>query len=220
MIDAEMQMAACFVLFCSTMYTQVGPIAAKAFDDHKKEVANDLKGLDEVFSSEAKALIKQNEQQLDAVQEFKDHNELVDAMASVDAQNRNNKAEHLYREEIIKKLDALHVLEENASAAIRNRTVSAVKTEVVNLFTNDKKAKENALNAAIAVLAAGEGAKLGKDIVGEAFTASLVAYKEKYSKSDPKSDNILTQLEKDVAAIIAPPQQVAAVSSNVHPFGN
>lgn len=212
-------MTACFILFCSTMYTQVGPMVAKSLEDHKKSVENDLKGLDDIFTAEAKRLIKVNEAQLDTVQEYKEYNELIDSMAALDAQNRNNKAEHEYREQILKKLDALQVLEENASSAIRARTVNAVKDEVVQLFTNDKKAKENALNAAIAVLSSGEGAKLGKDIVGEAFAQSLSSYREKYAKSDPKSDSILVKLEKDIEAIAsAPAVSVASGVKNVHPY--
>lgn len=201
------------------MYTQVGPIVAKQLAEYRAGVEQDLKGLDDVFSSEAKRLIKANEDQLDAVQEYKDYNDLVDSLSSVDAQTRNSKAEHHYREQIMKKLDALHVLEENVAVAVRNRTISAVKADVVELFAKDKKAKENALNAAIAVLSAGEGAKLGKDIVGEAFTSSLVAYKEKYSKADPKTDSILVQLEKDIAAIAAPPVSEGRVRANVHIHG-
>jgi hypothetical protein len=218
-VDAELQLTACFILFCSTMYTQVGPMIAKQLDDHKKSIVNDLKGLDDVFTSEAKRLIKENETHLDTVQDHKEYYALVDSMATLDAQNRNNKAEHDYREQILKKLDALHVLEENATAAIRARTVNTVKTEVAELFANDKKAKENALNAAIAVLAQGAGAKLGKDVVGEAFSQSLSAYKEKYAKSDPKTDSILVKLEKDIEAIaVAPTMAAVSAKKNVHPL--
>lgn len=200
------------------MYTQVGPMVAKQLEEHKKGIESDLKGLDEIFSSETKQLIEANQAQLNVVEEYKEFHELVDSMATLKAHNHNNKAEHEYREQILKKLDALQVLEENATSAIRARTVNSVKSDVVQLFTNDKKARENALNAAIAVLSQGEGGKLGKDVVGEAFTASLASYKEKYAKSDPKSDEILVKLEKDIGAIASAPISAASQGKNLHPF--
>lgn len=217
-VDAELQLTACFVLFCSTMYTQVGPMVAKGLESQKKAVDDELKGLDLMVSAETKSLIEINKAELEAVQEYHEYNELIDSMAALDAQNRNNKAEVEFREQIVKKLEALKVLEENASSAIRARTVNVVKDEVVSLFSTDKNAKEKALNAAIAVLAGGEGAKLGKDVVGEAFTASLSAYKQKYAKSDPKSDSILVKLEKDIEAIASAPVASATAGKNVHPF--
>jgi len=217
-VDAELQLTACFILFCSTMYNQVGPMVAKGLEAQKKAVDDELKGLDVMVSAETKSLIEINKAELEAVQEYNEYNELIDSMAALDAQNRNNKAEVEFREQIVKKLEALKVLEENASAAIRARTVNVVKDEVVTLFTNDKNAKEKALNAAIAVLAGGAGAKLGKDVVGEAFTASLSAYKQKYAKSDPKSDSILVKLEKDIEAIASAPVASATAGKNVHPF--
>jgi hypothetical protein len=69
-----------------------------------------------------------------------------------------------------------------------------------------KRARElRRINREIAVLLAGSGAKLGKDIVGEAFKSSLKSYKESYSKQAPGSDPILAQLEKDMKAIATAP---------------
>jgi hypothetical protein len=61
------------------------------------------------------------------------------------------------------------------------------------------------LNQAIAVLSAGAGAKLGKDVVGEAFAASLSNYKNNYAKQPAGSDEILVQLEKDIATVAQAP---------------
>jgi len=217
-IGPEFQLTACFILFCSTMYTQVGPMLSKVFEDRKNAIKNELSGLDELFTSEVKEMIEFNKSQLEIVQEYKDYCEVVDAMGALDAQNKNNKFEQEYHEQIVKKLESLHVLEENAVSAIRARTVSAVKNDVVKLFSEDKKAKENALNAAIAILAQGQGGKLGKDIVGDAFTQSLTTYRENYAKADPKSDSILVKLEKDIEAIASAPIISMTQEKNLHPF--
>jgi hypothetical protein len=204
-LDAEMQLSACFILFCSTMYTQVGPMLSKTLDDYSNNVQNELKSLDKAVQSQIRNSITANEQALSLTEDFKQLYSLTDALATTQADVLNKQEEHKYRESIVKKLDSLYALEEAATSAIRQRTVSAVKADVINTFTNDKKAKEDALNQAIAVLSAGAGAKLGKDIVGEVFSSSLSAYKANYAKQPAGSDDILVQLEKDIAAVAQAP---------------
>jgi hypothetical protein len=204
-LDAEMQLTACFVLFCSTMYTQVGPMIAKSLDSYGKEVADELKDLDKAFQSQIKTAISANEQALSLSEDFKQLYALSDSLSTTQAQVLNNQEEHKYREAIVKKLDSLYALEESASSAIRNRTLNAVKADVLDTFTNDKKIKEDALNQAIAVLSAGAGAKIGKDVVGDVFTASLQKYKSEYAKKPAGSDEILANLEKEIAAISQAP---------------
>ncbi len=204
-LDAEMQLSACFILFCSTMYTQVGPMLSKTLDEYSNNVHNELKSLDKAVQSQIRNSINANEQALSLTEDFKQLYSLTDSLATTQADVLNKQEEHKYREAIVKKLDSLYALEEAASSAIRQRTVNAVKADVISTFTNDKKAKEDALNQAIAVLSAGAGAKLGKDVVGEVFSASLSNYKANYAKQPAGSDEILAQLEKDIAAIAQAP---------------
>ena len=51
----------------------------------------------------------------------------------------------------------------------------------------------------------GSSAKLGKDIVGEAFGSALKTYRDSYSKMAPGSDEILVNLEKEMQAICSAP---------------
>ena len=59
------------------------------------------------------------------------------------------------------------------------------------------------------------GGKVGKDVVGDAYGASLKTYRDAYSKMKPGSDEILNQLEKDVAAACAAPA-VESQGGNVY----
>jgi F0F1-type ATP synthase membrane subunit b/b' len=204
-LDAEMQLTACFILFCSTMYTQVGPMISKSLDNVRDEVQSELKTLDRTVQNQIRTSMEANQMALSLGEDFKQLYSLSDNLAVAQAEVLNHTEEHKYREAIVKKLDSLYALEEAASSAIRNRMISSVKTEVVNTFTNDKKAKEDALNQAIAVLSGGVNAKLGKDIVGDAFKSSLSNYRNTYSKQPAGSDPILVQLEKDMAAVATAP---------------
>ena len=121
---------------------------------------------------------------------------LMDDLAQAQAQALNMAEEHKYRDAIAKKLDSLVALEEAAVASIRARMLTKVKAEVIKTFSKDAAAKERALEQAVAVLKAGAGGKMGKDVVGDAYVSSLKAYKEQYAKLAPGSDEILVQLEK------------------------
>jgi len=73
---------------------------------------------------------------------------------------------------------------------------------VLKTFTTDKKIKEASLAHAVSVLTAGESAPMGKDVVGEVFLKAIKSYRESYAKLGPNDDEILQQVEKDVAAVV------------------
>lgn len=203
-LDAEFQLTACFILFCSTMYTQIGGMVGQSLDDRSKEIFNELRTLDDAVRNQLTGAIASNELAMSIGQDLSDRFELVDELASTQANVLNHMEEHKYRDAIVKKLDSLHALEEATSVAIRNRTISAVKADVINTFTNDRKAKDNALNQAIAVLSAGAKGKMGKDVVGDAFADAIKNYKTSY-ESNKEPDELLVKMEKEMAAIAQAP---------------
>jgi F0F1-type ATP synthase membrane subunit b/b' len=204
-LDAETQLVACFILFCSTMYTQVGGMMGKSLDDYGKEVAEDLKEVDNSILSQVNAAVEANQNALSLEEDYKQYCELTDQLAAAQADVLNQREAHLYREAIVKKLDSLQALEDSAVQAIRHRMLTKVKSDVVRTFTTDQKAKDLALTRAIEVLAGGAKAKLGKDVVGEVFAQSLASYRDAYAKQPQGSDPILKQLEKDMASVAEAP---------------
>jgi F0F1-type ATP synthase membrane subunit b/b' len=154
-LDAETQLVACFILFCSTMYTQVGGMMGKSLDDYGKEVAEDLKEVDNSILSQVNAAVEANQNALSLEEDYKQYCELTDQLAAAQADVLNQREAHLYREAIVKKLDSLQALEDSAVQAIRHRMLTKVKSDVVKTFTTDQKAKDLALTRAIEVLAGG-----------------------------------------------------------------
>jgi len=120
-----------------------------------------------------------------------------------------------FREAIVTKLDSLSALEEAAVREIRGKMVSKVQKDVLETFKTDKKVKENALNQAIAVLAGGVNAKMGKDVVGEVFTQSLVSFRENYAKQPEGSDPVLVKLQSELSVVAKAPV-IDAVGGNVY----
>lgn len=213
-LDAEMQLTACFVLFCSTMYTQVGGMIGKSLDERSTEIFKELNTLDANVKSQLTGAIASNEMALTMADDLKERFELIDNLAETQAQVLNYKEEHKFRDAIVKKLDSLSALEEATATAMRARTIAAVKADVVDLFTNDRKAKDNALDQAIKVLSAGAKGKMGKDVVGDAFSAAIKNYKTKY-ESSKEPDELLVKMEKEMQAIAVAPV-VDSVGTNVY----
>ena len=215
-LSAESQLVACFILFCSTMYTQTGGMIAKSLDEYRDNVYTQLKKVDDAMLIDIQASISANQKVLGMESDIKSVHTLMDDMAVAQAQALNAAEEHKYRDAVVKKLDSLVALEEAAVASLRSRMLKKVKSDVIKTFADDAKTKEKALEAAMAVLKSGTGAKLGKDVVGEVYLTSLQSYKAAYAKQPAGSDEIIVQLEKDIAAASSAPDFGDLKGGNVY----
>lgn len=204
-LNAETQLLAVFILALSTLYTQGGGMIGKALDNYADEIHKELKSVDDAILEDSKSWIEENKKLFALEQDYKNLYQLVDDLNVAQADILNYSAEHKYKEAIIKKLDSLVAIEETTTSAIRNRMVNAITSDVISKFRSDKKAKEEALEQAINVLAAGSSGKLGKDVVGNAFTSSIKNYRDNYSKKSPDSDDLLVNLQKEISNIAVPP---------------
>lgn len=214
-LSAETQLLGVFILFCSTTYTQLGPSVAKSLDDYSNDVRQKLAKVDEAILSDVHETISATKDLLTLEEDVKSIHAVVDDLSVAQADVLNYAEEHKYRDAIARKLDSLVAIEEAATVAIRTRTVATVKADVIKAFTDDKKTKEAALDQAVAILLAGANAPIGKDIVGDVFKSSLKSFGSAYSKLSPEKDEILVQLQKDIDAVISPPQ-IDTTGSNVY----
>lgn len=204
-LSEELQLTACFVLFCSTMYTQLGGMLSKSLDEYSQDIEKKFKDVDDSMLVSLKSAQRANTELLGLENDVKSVFELKDNLATVKAETLNHEESHKFRDEIVRKLDTLAALEDSAVTALRSRMISKVKSDVVNQFKTDNTSKEAALSAAIAVLAAGDKAKMGKDVVGEAYKSAIIKYREEYKKQPDGSDEIIQKLEADIKSIIQPP---------------
>lgn len=203
-IDAETQLTACFILFCSTLYTQVGGMIGQSLDDRGKEISEELRTLDDAMKSQLAGAIASNQLALSLDTDLKERMQLVDDLAATQAELLNHKEQHNYRDAIVKKLESLSALESATTSALRARTIETVKKDVLDRFNNDRAAKDAALDQAILVLSTGAKGNMGKDVVGQAFSDALKNYKTKY-EANKEPDEILVKMEKEMAAIAQAP---------------
>lgn len=204
-LNEETQLVACFVLFCSTMYTQIGGMVATSLDEGSDAIKKQMEEVDDSMLVDIKSSIDDNEKLLTLDKDVSSMHALMDDMAAADAEAKNFESKHQLKSMIQAKLDNLVALEDQATNAIRMKMLGDVKANVLKTFTDDKKAKDATLDAAIKVLAGGTGAPKGKDLVGAEFMKQLKGYSDAYTKLKPGEDPILAQLEKDIAAVCTAP---------------
>eukprot|EP01041_Mallomonas_annulata_P005717 gene5717-11542_t len=204
-INEESLLLACFMLFCGTLYNATASTVSNYCDEVRTKETKLFQAADEFLLRDLTEAVKANQKCLGMETAVTDIYTLTDNLSVAQADLLNSMEQHKLRDAIAKKLGSLVAIEESASAAIRARMVAKVRADVVSTFTNDKKSKENALAQAISVLTAGSSGTLGKDVVGEVFKSALVDYRTAYSKLPAGGDEILVQLEKDVAAVASLP---------------
>ena len=187
------------------MYTQIGGMVATSLDEGSDAIKKQMEEVDDSMLVDIKSSIDDNEKLLTLDKDVSSMHALMDDMAAADAEAKNFESKHQLKSVIQAKLDNLVALEDQATNAIRMKMLGDVKANVLKTFTDDKKAKDATLDAAIKVLAGGTGAPKGKDLVGAEFMKQLKGYSDAYSKLKPGEDPILAQLEKDIAAVCTAP---------------
>lgn len=215
LVDADMLITGCFFLVCGTMYNQFGHVIHKSIQDDIDAEYKALRAVDNAMYDQIKAGIDTNTEALSAKEELTALFQIQHDLKVAEAEVMTNIEAHKYREAVVAKLDALQALEEAAVREIRAKMISKVNADVLDTFKNDKKAKENALNQAINVLAGGASAKMGKDVVGEAYAQSLASFRENYAKQPEGSDPVLKKLAAELAVVGQAPT-IEAKGGNVY----
>ena len=192
-------------LWYSFLAYRMGP----DFDVGIHEILLDLQAADNRKLGVMDERVQANERLINWEGEVKKVLDIADELTIAQVDVFNSMEGHAFRDAVASKLDALVSLEMAANQNIRHRMVTAVKSEVKTLFATNKTARENAMLQAIGILTAGPTGKMGTDVVGDAFSVAVKNYQEQYSKLPAGSDDIMVNLEKDMAAIaVAVPFEV------------
>ena len=207
-IDMETQILGAFLFTVGAVYNEFGAAIGGALDGEANDVKKAMNVVDDSLLQNVHDAVATNKNLLDLETEVKDIHALTDDMATVQAEYLNLHEEHIFRDAVSRKLDALVALEDNASHAIRTRMMTKINDDVASSFKTDTKAKDAALAQALAVLSSSThkgGAKMAKDVVGDMYAKSLKSYTDAYAKQPAGSDTIVTQMEKDISNIMQAP---------------
>jgi hypothetical protein len=151
------------MLFCGTMYNQVGGMIAKSIDDYREGL---LKCVRIVIYTNARISLNARNREQRAVEDAQIETlqqtivetekcvsltEDAQAFFAVQDETRklkleaaNYEAKHALRASTVRKLEAVAAVEESALGGIRGRTINFVTDDVFKHF-EDKKIKEDAL---------------------------------------------------------------------------
>ena len=135
------------------MYTQVGGMVAKTFDDYSNDVLTKFKALDDNMLSTIKITQEEDKKLVDLEDNVKSLFELKDQLAIVKAETLNFEEQHKFRDEVARKLDLLASLEDSAVSALKARMITKVKADVLSKFKSDAASKEAALASVMSYLA-------------------------------------------------------------------
>jgi len=200
-LSEEAQLLAVFMLFTGTIYTQAGGMIASSLDEYRENILKEQRAIEDVQIEQIRNSIEEHEKCLTLTQDYDQFLAVKDAARRLNIEASNYEAKHAFRSAIVRKLEAVAATEETALHGIKGRMVDFVVNDVTTQFREDKKAKEAALNQALAILGNAKG-NMGKDVVGDAFVSSIRKYRDEYKKTPEDKDPILLQLKRDVDAII------------------
>ena len=190
-INEETQLAAVFIAFCVTLYTQGGDAIYKSLDERAQTL---LKEHNEAEDKVIEALEKQHEFLKGNTHQV-DHFEAIFKLREQTYEKLNEagaiKPQHEFKAQIEKMMDMISA--EEASVAEKTKTALMVEATayVTEQFSSTKALKKAALDSAIAAI---KGEEKGNDPVKDAFVQFFKDKAAEAEKSDDGSEEAANRL--------------------------
>uniref|UniRef100_A0A7S2UZE8 ATP synthase subunit b n=1 Tax=Fibrocapsa japonica TaxID=94617 RepID=A0A7S2UZE8_9STRA len=188
-LSEETMLVACFMFFCSTVYTQGGAAIAASFEEKCQAIIDEQRALEDVSMSATKAQIDTQIARKALLQEFKGifghQTQLMEEV--VKAQTAQFK--HKLRTDVVNKLEAFAQLEDASRQKVQDELINMVTQNVLTTLTTDKELKASVLNEAIQVIA--DPGKPVDDTVASTFIDAFQSVKELEAAEDGATvDNV------------------------------
>merc|ERR1712167_15361 len=151
-INEETQLAACFMLFCTTAYSAGGDAIGAFFDEKGQGILAEHHAIENQAIDAALALIETHKNRVSIVNDAKDvYQEQIATLDHISAA-RTNQLKHEMRSQIVRQLELLASREAASVGRVQAKLVEAATQTVKEQFSGDKKAKKAALDGALAAL--------------------------------------------------------------------
>lgn len=196
-INEEVSLAIAWAMFCGGIYVKFGDTIADMFKASRQEIVDQQTGYEGAVIDSLKEMIEASESETDSISTFNDVVEVTRDLERRKAQAEMNEEMASLRMNTLRRLDALVAAEETALQSLRGEMVNFVIDHATNHFTNDKKAREDALKVAIASI--GSNKPIGKDVVGAEMVKGVKLYKKQAEKGQNAA---LVQLEQQIETIL------------------
>jgi len=197
--DAESQLLALWVLFCGTVYSRGGPLIAEALDDIKHQIAAETHKLEDAEIDALKVALSAHKRQVSVYDDitglFSGQGECIKKIVST----AESRLVHQVRDEFVRKLDSVVLMEEKASDDTRKALVDGAAKSVRNTFSTEAgvNLKVNAMAAALEVLGNPQGAK--KDTtVSSLYSAYFKSFAKKVADAKTKEVTLSPEALKEI----------------------
>jgi len=204
-IDAEMQIAALFVGFVGTVYTQAGDAVGQMLDETSDQILEEQNAAEEADIAGLRVLRDLHAKQTTVHEEmstvFSATHSLMDELVVA----KSNKLQHDVRNQVVRMLDGLVVQEGNTQREIQSALVEHAVAHVQSQATS-KAMKASALDEALAVIAdPSKGAPA--DAIGGLFQDYFNGFNSRLEaarqEDHPVDAAVAAEIEASAAALIA-----------------
>lgn len=202
-LSEEMQLAGCFMVFVSTVYTQFGDMIGEALDAKGKSIIEEHNAMESVTIDAIKSLIKTHENNLTLIEDMAELDAIKEDMLKTLCKAKAMEVQYTIRSEYIRKLDYLAAKEDTLKAkqqvAVATKAAESVKAE----FLSSKELQTQALTQAIDAIV--NPSKAGTDVVGKAFSSYLQGYVASVKSLEGKEidipDEVFAEAKADMMAL-------------------
>lgn len=199
--DAETQILALWVLFCTTVYSRGGPVISGMLDEMASEIEKEQKAAEEAQIEAVKltlAAYKGNKALVQDVKElFESQNEV---MAKIGA-GASNRLKHGVREAYVRRLDSIVRAEEKAAEQQRATVLTFLKDRVSGSFSGSSEGQStlraSVVDAAIKVLGNPKEAKRPPQ-VASVYLSVLKEFDAELKASSGKAFDVPVAVQKDI----------------------
>lgn len=200
-IDAEFQLAAVFVAFCVTFYTQAGDMIHKSLTERGDAILKEQNDIeDKVIEALGKqlSLLKSN---ANLVEDFEAINAVREESYAKLNEAGKIKPLHDFKGQMEKMLFMIAQEEASVSEKLKSELLKNATLEVHKQFASSKQLKKTALDSAIAAI---KGDKKVADPVQEAFAAYFKKTAKAITAEDAKKEE-----EEQLSALVGKMNSIA-----------
>lgn len=222
-INEETQLAACFVLFCTSVYKYGGDAIGSFFDARADAILAEHNAVEDSMIKNCNEILSQYHLQLNLMDDItalnKMHKEIVAVVCKVEI----GKLKHEMRRLFIKNMDQTIMLQNNCTKKLQKDMVAYASTEVKKvLLGGSEEVKASAFDDALRILE-----KKGKpetDNVVALFKTNLRAYYDTLKAkdgttiimTDAEFDNVQKELEAYMGRVEMPELELKATKEYVY----
>jgi hypothetical protein len=199
--DAETQILALWVLFCTTVYSRGGPVISGMLDEMANDIEKEQKAAEEAQIEAVKLTLAAYKGNKALVQDVKELFEGQNALMAKIGAGASNRLKHGVRDAYVRKLESLVRAEEKAAEQQRAVVLAAAKSFVSETFTGSEP-KNSALRAAsveaaIAALGNPKTAKRPAQ-VAQAYSSFFESFDEELKAQSGKAFDVTAAAQKEI----------------------